>query len=54
MALNAKEYAGDTPYEDICHEANVASRDKVKLFITVAMGASDESFRKKSPSQRGF
>ena len=54
LALNAKEYAGDTPYEDICHEANVASRDKVKLFITVAMGASDEISGRKALHKEGF
>ena len=42
LAFNAKEYAGETPYEDICVEAGVASRAMVKKFITVAMGASDE------------
>ena len=42
LAFNAKEYAGKTPYEDICIESGVASRDMVKKFITVAMGASDE------------
>jgi len=33
----------DTPYEDICHEAGVAGRDAVKRFMTIAMGASDET-----------
>jgi len=42
LAFNAKEYAGETPYEDICVESGVASRDMVKHFITVAMGASNE------------
>lgn len=42
LAFNAKEYAGKTPYEDICVESGVASRDMIKTFITVAMGASDE------------
>ena len=42
LAFNAKEYAGKTPYEDICVESGVASRDMIKKFITVAMGASDE------------
>ena len=27
LAQTSKEYAGDTPYEDICHEAGVAGRD---------------------------
>ena len=42
LAMFAKEYAGETPYEDICIESGVASRDMVKKFITVAMGASSE------------
>ena len=42
LAFNAKEYTGETPYEDICIEAGVASRKMVKKFITVAMGATDE------------
>jgi hypothetical protein len=54
LALKANEYAGDTPYEDICHEASVASRDKVKRFITVAMGANDENSGRKALHNEGF
>jgi hypothetical protein len=42
LAINAKEHAGDTPYEDIMHESEVISRSTVKRFLTVAMGASNE------------
>ena len=54
LAFNAKEYAGDTPYEDICVKAGVASRAMVKKFITVAMGASDEKSGKSSLMLDGF
>ena len=54
LAFNAKEYAGETPYEDICIEAGVASRDMVKKFITVAMGASDEKSGKSRLRLDGF
>ena len=54
LALKSKEYAGDTPYEDICHEAGVASRASVKHFLTVAMGASDEVSGKRRLSLDGF
>ena len=54
LALKSKEYAGDTPYEDICHEAGVASRASVKHFLTVAMGASDEASGKRRLSLDGF
>jgi len=42
LAINAKEHAGDTPYEDIMHESEVISRSTVKRFLTVAMGADNE------------
>ena len=54
LALKTNEYAGDTPYEDICHEAGVASRDRVKRFLTVAMGADNESSGRKALHQEGF
>ena len=54
LAFNAKGYAGETPYEDICIEAGVASRDMVKKFITVAMGASDEKSGKSRLRLDGF
>ena len=54
LALFAKEYAGETPYEDICLEAGVASRDMVKKFITVAMGASSEMAARNSLARERF
>ena len=54
LAQTSKEYAGDSPYEDICHEAGVAGRDAVKRFMTIAMGASDEISGKRRLSLDGF
>jgi hypothetical protein len=54
VAQTSKEYAGDTPYEDICHEAGVAGRDAVKRFMTIAMGASNEVSGKRRLSLDGF
>ena len=54
LALFAKEYAGETPYEDICIESGVASRDMVKKFITVAMGASSEVAARNSLARERF
>ena len=54
LALKSKEYAGDSPYEDICHEAGGAGRDAVKRFMTIAMGASDEVSGKRRLSLDGF
>ena len=47
LAQNGGGYAGDTPYEDIAESAGLVGidseiREKVKKFITVAMGSSDE------------
>ena len=42
LALFAKEYAGMICYEDIGIELGVASRDMVKKFMAVAMGAGSE------------
>ena len=54
LAQTSKEYAGDSPYEDICHEAGVAGRDAVKRFMTIAMGASNEVSGKRRLSLDGF
>ena len=54
LALFAKEYAGETPYEHICIESGVASRDMVKKFITVAMGASSEMAARNSLARERF
>jgi hypothetical protein len=43
LAVYAKEDAGDTPYEDIAELAGGVSRELVKQFITVAMGASSKN-----------
>ena len=54
LAQTSKEYAGDSPYEDICHEAGGASRASVKHFMTIAMGASDETVGKRRLRLDGF
>lgn len=54
LAFNAKEYAGETPYEDICKESGIASRDMVKKFITVALGASSEITARSSLAREPF
>ena len=54
LALQTNEDAGDTPYEDICHEAGVAGRSAVKRFLTIAMGASDELSGKRRLRLDGF
>ena len=43
LAVLHKQDAGDTQYEDIGELRKVNDRTRVKQFITVAMGASDES-----------
>ena len=43
LAVLAEQDAGEGPYEDICMEAQIFDRDKVKSFITVAMGANDRA-----------
>ena len=43
LAFRAKENAGDTPYEDIGEIAGISNRNQIKRFITVAMGASNET-----------
>ena len=41
LAVMANEDAGERPYEDIGELAGIGDRDKIKSFITVAMGASN-------------
>jgi len=41
LAVNGGVHAGEAPYEDIGEAAGGLSRDTVKAFITVAMGADD-------------
>ena len=43
LAVLHKQDAGDTPYEDIGELCKVDDRNRIKQFITVAMGASEES-----------
>ena len=43
LAFNGGIDAGDTPYEDIGEAAGGVTRDTVKTFITIAMGASSET-----------
>ena len=43
LAVLAEKDAGEGPYEDICMQAQIFDRDKVKSFITVAMGANDRA-----------
>ena len=43
LAFRSKENAGDTPYEDIGEIAGISNRNQIKRFITVAMGASNET-----------
>ena len=54
LAFNAKEYAGDSPYEDIGAIAKLDNRDQIKDFMTVAMGASTETEARKALYQKGF
>ena len=46
--------AGETPYEDIGELCKLDNRDRVKQFITVAMGASDETKAFKALNRDGF
>ena len=54
LAVLHKQDAGDTPYEDIGELSKVNDRTRVKQFITVAMGASDESKAFKALNRDGF
>ena len=51
--LHSKD-AGETPYEDIGELSKVNDRTRVKQFITVAMGASDEVAAFKALNRDGF
>ena len=54
LAVLYKQDAGDAPYEDIGELSKVNDRTRVKQFITVAMGASDESKACKALNRDGF
>ena len=41
LAVKSGQDAGETPYEDIMELSGIDSRDKVKSFIIIAMGASE-------------
>jgi len=54
LAVLHKQDAGDTPYEDIGELSKVNDRNRIKMFITVAMGASDETKAFKALNRDGF
>ena len=54
LAVLHKQDAGETPYEDIGELSKVNDRTRVKQFITVAMGASDETKAFKALNRDGF
>ena len=43
MAVLHGEDIGDTPYEDIMELAQIRDRDRVKTFVTMALGASSKT-----------
>ena len=54
LAVLHSQDAGETPYEDIGELCKVDDRNRIKQFITVAMGASDETKAFKALNQDGF
>jgi len=54
LAVLHSQDAGETPYEDIGELCKLDNRDRVKQFITVAMGASDETKAFKALNRDGF
>ena len=54
LAVLHSQDAGETPYEDIGELCKVDDRTRVKQFITVAMGASDETKAFKALNRDGF
>jgi len=54
LAVLHSQDAGETPYEDIGELSKVNDRTRVKQFITVAMGASDEVAAFKALNRDGF
>mgnify|MGYP003388325926 FL=1 len=54
LAVLHSQDAGDTPYEDICELSKVDDRNRIKQFITVSMGASDELKAFKALNKEGF
>ncbi len=53
LAVLHSQSAGDTPYEDIA-ELSCSDRTRVKRFITVAMGSSDEHEAFRALNREGF
>ena len=54
LAVLHSQDAGETPYEDIGELCNIADRNQIKRFITIAMGASDEAKAFKALNRDGF
>jgi len=54
LAVLHSQDAGETPYEDIGELSKVNDRTRIKQFITVAMGASDETKAFKALNRDGF
>jgi hypothetical protein len=54
LAVLNEQYAGEQPYEDIMEAAGLDSREHAKKFITVALGAPDESKARQALGQQGF
>ena len=54
LAFNGGVDAGESPYEDIGEAAGGLSRDTVKSFITIAMGANEKKQAASSASLKGI
>ena len=54
LAFNGGIDAGESPYEDIGEAAGGLSRDTVKSFMTIAMGASDKAQAASAASLKGI
>jgi hypothetical protein len=54
LAVLHSQDAGETPYEDIGELSKVDDRNRIKQFITVSMGASDEVKAFKALNKEGF
>jgi hypothetical protein len=54
LAVLHSQDAGETPYEDIGELSKLDDRYRIKRFITVAMGASDELNAFKALNKEGF
>jgi len=54
LAVLHSQDAGDRPYEEIGELCNIDDRNQIKRFITIAMGASDETKAFKALNRDGF